>query len=252
MRVSRHDVRDEVSCLEQLMSAIARLCVATLLVVAWASCAGSPTASSAASPAPSTTTPPNPPQPAASGALALTRTLWTTISTPQNFPLANDPSGNLTFDFPTAPNSMGYVYSTRPPGTIAGSVVVSFQITTTGAPVFNYASPDNTCMVPAKVRPFIWAHGNSPAEFDRWWSNPIAFELAAESATMTVSLSPDRWSSVNGKFGNADAGALAGFQSALKAVSSLGLTFGGGCFFGHGVDVSGGTARFVLSKYAVS
>ena len=102
------------------------------------------------------------------------------------------------------------------------------------------------------MRPFIWAHQNSPGDFDRWWSNPIAFELSAGSATITVPLAPDQWSSVNGKVGNADAGALAGFQSALKAVSSLGLTFGGGCFFGHGVDVSGGTARFVLLKYEVS
>ena len=240
------------------MPAIPRLCVATLLVIAWVSCAGNPAASSSTTPAPSTTTPPGVPTPApvpapaSPGALDLTRTLWTSISTPQNFPLTNDTSGNLTFDFPTAPNSMGYIYSTRPPGTIAGSVVVAFQITTTGAPRFNYASPDNTCVVPAKVRPFIWAHRDSPAEFDRWWSNPIAYELAAGSATITVSLSPDQWSSVNGKFGNADAGARAGFQSAIKAVSSLGLTFGGGCFFGHGVDVSGGTAKFVLSRYEVS
>ena len=86
-------------------------------------------------------------------ALALTRNLWETISTPQNFPMTNDASGSLTFDFPTAPNSMGYIYSTRPPSAIAGQVVVSFQVTATGAPVFNYASPDNTCVVPAKVRP---------------------------------------------------------------------------------------------------
>ena len=147
---------------------------------------------------------------------------------------------------------MNYLYNTRPPGTIAGRLVVSLQVTTTGAPVFNYMlEPGNTCVVAATVRPFFWAHQNSPAEFDRWWANPVAYQLAAGSATITVPLAPDQWSSVNGKFGSTDAGALAGFQSALKAVSSLGLTFGGGCFFGHGVNVSGGTARFVLSRYAI-
>ncbi|MEP7305873.1 MAG: hypothetical protein ABJA98_10170 [Acidobacteriota bacterium] len=191
------------------------------------------------------------PAPTSPGPLALSRSLWQTISTPQNFPLANDASGSLTFDFPSAPSSMGYVYSTRPPSTISGRVVVSLQVTTTGAPVFNYAAPDNTCVVPAKVRPFFWAHQNSFAEFDRWWANPIAYQLAGGSTTIIVPLVPEQWSSVNGKFGNADAGALAGFQAAIKSVSSLGLTFGGGCFFGHGVDVSGGTARFVLSGYSL-
>jgi hypothetical protein len=29
------------------------------------------------------------------------------------------------------------------------------------------------------------------------------------------------------------------------------MTFGGGCFFGHGVNVSGGTARFALISYTI-
>ena len=146
---------------------------------------------------------------------------------------------------------MGYLYNTRPPGTIAGGLAVSFRIETTGAPVFNYAEPGNTCVVPATVRPLIWAHRNSFAEFDRWWANPLSHRLAEGAGTISVPLTPDQWSSVNGKFGTADAGALAGFQSALENVSGLGVTFGGGCFFGHGVDVSGGTARFVLTGYEV-
>jgi hypothetical protein len=31
----------------------------------------------------------------------------------------------------------------------------------------------------------------------------------------------------------------------------IGLTFGGGCFFGHGVFIDGGPAQFILTNYAV-
>jgi hypothetical protein len=30
------------------------------------------------------------------------------------------------------------------------------------------------------------------------------------------------------------------------------MTFGGGCFFGHGVWVSGGDARFILNNYVIN
>ncbi len=155
------------------------------------------------------------------------------------------------FDFP-ADGSINYLYNVRPPREISGSVSMSVQVTTTGPVVFNYMTePFNTCPTPASVRPFIWANRNSFAEFDRWWSNPTALTLAPGSATLTVRLAPDQWSSVNGKFGNADAASQAAFTNALRNVSSLGLTFGGGCFFGHGVNVQGGSARFALVSYQV-
>jgi len=43
---------------------------------------------------------------------------------------------------------------------------------------------------------------------------------------------------------------MRGFMSALGSVSSLGLTFGGGCYFGHGVYAEG-QAQFTLLKYQV-
>lgn len=41
------------------------------------------------------------------------------------------------------------------------------------------------------------------------------------------------------------------FDKALLNVSRLGLTFGGGCSFGHGINVRGGSAKFLLTGYAV-
>ena len=41
------------------------------------------------------------------------------------------------------------------------------------------------------------------------------------------------------------------FSSALANVSGVGFVFGGGCFSGHGVAVSSGSARFTLNSYTV-
>ena len=133
---------------------------------------------------------------------------------------------------------------------------MTFEITTTGTPSFNYMlDPDNVCTVPATVRLFLERQNDDfSQEFYRWWANPTGYELqpTSGSVTMTVPLTPDQWSSVYGKAGNYNAAALAGFQDALGHLGNVGMTFGGGCFFGHGVNVSGGSARFVLINYTIS
>jgi hypothetical protein len=46
-----------------------------------------------------------------------------------------------------------------------------------------------------------------------------------------------KWLSVFGERGDASAGAAAGFATAKANLGALGLTFGGGCFRGHGVNL---------------
>ena len=113
------------------------------------------------------------------------------------------------------------------------------------------AREGNTCIAPATVRPFLLAHDDWSSEYGRWWSNPIAYELTAGSTTLTVPLTSDAWSDVNGRFGNYDAATAAAFNDAITHMTKVGLTFGGGCFFGHGVSVSNGTANFYLTDYEV-
>ncbi len=201
-------------------------------------CAGGPaaaTAAGAASPA----------------VLSLDADAWATISDPDNFPLANDGTA-LAFDFPVDAGSMNYLYNTRPPASIGGAVSVSLQVTTTGEAVFNYMTePFNTCQTPATVRPFIWANRNGSGDSDRWWPSTASYTLAEGSAVLSIPLTPDKWSNVAGKSGSADRTMSAAFTGATGNVSSLGLTFGGGCFFGHGVNVRGGTARFILRDYRI-
>ena len=64
--------------------------------------------------------------------------------------------------------------------------------------------------------------------------------------TLTIPLRPHHWSSVFGKVGDQDTTTIAGFDQALENANYLGVTFGGGCFFGHGVNISGGTAQFKI------
>ena len=115
--------------------------------------------------------------------------------------------------------------------------------------------PFGNLMSPATVRALIQEQGDTLSttqEYYRWWSNPVSYTLADGTITLTTPLTPDQWSSVLGKFGNTDATSLAGFQNALANVGNVGMTFGGGCFFGHGVNVAGGTAQFKLLNYVIN
>jgi len=54
---------------------------------------------------------------------------------------------------------------------------------------------------------------------------------------------------VEGQLGNANAQAAAGLSEVVKKDQYLGFTFGGGCFFGHGISVSDGTATLIISAF---
>ena len=134
-------------------------------------------------------------------------------------------------------------------------LTMTIRVTTTGNPTFHYDSnPDNTCSFPAHVRPYFAVSESNP-EYNttgRWWSNPIAYQLAAGTVTLSIPLTPDSWSDVNGEFGNLNATTLARFAATKAGVQEIGMTFGGGCFFGHGVSVANGTATFQLLNYSVT
>ena len=175
---------------------------------------------------------------------------WQTIGDPQPFPLANDGAA-LTFEFPTT-GSINYLFTASPLTIVRGTLSVTVRVTTTGPVVFKSLDPQtSTCPIPSSVRPFLWANDNGNGDYDRWWSNTRSFTLAAGTGTITVPLTADAWSSVNGKVGNADGPTTFAFDKALLNVSRLGLTFGGGCSFGHGINVSGGAATFGVTEYAI-
>jgi hypothetical protein len=212
----------------------ARLSAAgAIAIVMLAACTGSP---SSPSPAPVL--------------IPLQSSAWQTISDPQPYPLTNDGAA-LTFEFPSS-GSMNYLFTAVSIPNLHGTLSVSVRIATNSPVIFNSLDPQTpSCTIPSSVRPLIWANNNGNGEFDRWWSNPRAITLSAGTQTIDVPLTADSWSSVNGKFANADGPTTIAFGHALLNVSRLGLTFGGGCSFGHGINVRNGSATFAVTEYSV-
>jgi len=169
--------------------------------------------------------------------------LLTSIALPVvDFPVYAKAPTTLCLTDPTCAK-IGYVTQSVY-GRIAGTVSFSYDITETGSPTYQYKlNPDNTCENPANVRLFFQSAGS-----DRWWSNPVAGVLGPGSNVMTAALTGDKWSNVSGQFGTA---VPAQFSAAMSYVGAMGVTFGGGCFFGHGVNISGGSSRFTAQSYVI-
>jgi hypothetical protein len=83
--------------------------------------------------------------------------------------------------------------------------------------------------------------GGPPAGFytQFWWSNPMHMDLPpAGNATGTIMANvgdPDEWSDWNGQRGGSSPEVLAAFEKAIHNVQTVGLSFGGLCFFETGV-----------------
>lgn len=196
---------------------------------------------------------PSSPPPRLPASLNLDPTMWSFAYSP-GMPLhpTASPNGGWYFDFPSAD---GVHYVLMPvSGYAAATMSISLTIETWGDPLFDWrTAANNTCgtppSTPATVKLFLQRRGDDMAgtpggtEFYRWWSVP-SFSLAAGSATLEASIAdPSQWSSVLGKNGTDAPGQ---FQQAMNDLAMAGMSFGGGCFAGHGVFVTGGTARFGL------
>jgi hypothetical protein len=167
------------------------------------------------------------------------------------------PGGGWYFDFPTDPNSVHYVLAAVNMAAFS-YVDATILVTTTQSPVFVYnLQPDNTCIYPAHVRFLLQEDGDDLSgmngkQYFRWFSNSAAYQLASGPANLRASLTDlSQWTSVFGEKANASAAAAAGFKQAIANLGNVGFSFGGGCFYGHGVRVSGGGARFAVTSYTV-
>jgi hypothetical protein len=132
------------------------------------------------------------------------------------------------------------------------SMVMTFDVIAQ-APAYGYrTAPDNTCNSPAEVRLLLEHTGDAALSNPvyRWWSNPVAYTLdgSVSGAVLTAPLTPDQWSDVNGQLGSSNPAA---FADALSNVGAVGMTFGGGCFYGHGVYLDSGSATFVVTKFVL-
>lgn len=105
--------------------------------------------------------------------------------------------------------------------------------------------------VPAAVRFYFTSPsasgssvGTPPAGFytSFWWSNPVNLTLvsANQSGAITATMNhPTEWSDWNGQRGDSSPAVTEAFIEAIHKVQSIGLSFGGECFFETGVTPTG-------------
>jgi hypothetical protein len=164
-----------------------------------------------------------------------------------NVPAAANP-GIATFPFPATPDVALLVTDHGSyKGTLLGDLTgktVSATVSAAGGPFtyFGQGTPQNPCGAPANVRLFFQTKSSgSFAETDYWWSNPASWPITATPTPAPISapLTGANWSDYFGHFGN-DPQYAAAFADAVKNVTSIGLSFGGGCFFENGVGAPTG------------
>lgn len=147
------------------------------------------------------------------------------------------------FDFPRAPRSRNYLFKNVAYAlTDSQTIVLEFKVTG-AAPVFTFGVQDPSCTMPPMVTPFLW-HGDSLATItDRYW----AFEFkqligSGGEFSIAVPLTSTHWFDVYG------GQSARQFEAARSRVNHLGVTFGGGCYYGHGVGLTSGAATFSLER----
>ena len=163
-------------------------------------------------------------------------------------------NGGFSFLFPAFD---GVHYLVKPQaGTLSGVIAITYSIDAPPSAIFDYrTNADNTCGpgFPGTVTPYFHManDGAMANEFGRWFGQGYKQELAPGSFTIGAPFysDPGRWVSVYGKNG---ATYLPQFQAALSSVAEVGVVFGGGCFAGHGVFVSGGQAAMVAVSFGAN
>lgn len=168
------------------------------------------------------------------------------------------------FNVPAAPGHANYITTAyTKPLTSAQSIAFAVQIVPLAGNPEIVPSPEwdgSTCAT-AEVRLYIEqvvpkgcpdatysCKGVTPAY--RWWSNPEAVALTPGQAVLSVPIDPYHWSDAEGRFGS-DPIAAAGFLGAMAHPAMVGMTFGSNCFYGHGVQIEDGSARFILTAFTI-
>lgn len=163
---------------------------------------------------------------------------------------------NNGFDFPLAANAnVGWVSYFELPFTrdISQASSISITYTLTGSnPVFDHSSPNNVSTGPSTIAILLHRAGDdlsgrgSTAYFR--WFGPILTNLPSlelGTHTLTVPLTLTSWASLADQQEQ-------WFRDALSNLGSIGVVFGGGDFYSHGLCVKSGTARFHLDNYTIT
>jgi hypothetical protein len=171
--------------------------------------------------------------------------------------------GGIAFAFLDTPDTALLVtshpsYNGNLLGDLTGKTITArVGVTVDPTAVFKYYGEPDGCGRQANVRFYFQTDtGGKFEETDYWWSNPISVDLDALKSgdqTISVTIAPSNWSDFYGHAGS-DAGYTDAFNAAVQDVQTVGLSFGGGCFFENGVGIEPGTGSgvFRLMDYSVT
>ena len=160
-------------------------------------------------------------------------------------PLA-DADGAWSFGFPVS-GHVNYVQTPFNTTTALHNVTVTFKVES-DAP--DYRVVDASDIPPATVHVFFEQKNDDLIEpGGRWWAGASLYNLGSQdntTITLVLPLTPDQWSDV---YGEHDAQS---FYAALANVGWVGVTCGGQYFWGHGVGLNSGSAKYVLIDLQVN
>lgn len=193
--------------------------------------------------------PPNIP-PAAPNVVSLDPQSWYVFYSAQMPPHpSTDAGGAWSFDFPSS-ESGGHVNYVQTPFNVTTTphdVTITFKVESV-APQYQVLDPGD--IPPATVHIFFeQQNDNLSSANGRWWAGASQYNLGSKdntTITFSVPLTPDQWSNVDGQRNSQS------FYAALANVGWIGVTFGGQYFWGHGVALGGGSAKYVLVDFQIS
>lgn len=186
-----------------------------------------------------------------------------------NFPL--DPAQyQPCYDY-TAPHQcpwVGYVVTdTSITLTQSETINIVFQVVSRGVEFDSETQSFNTCDEPEADFSIMIEHKNDRAlsqDGYRWWafaSRYTFFNGSQDTGQITISvpLTPANWITVYGEPATQTTPDSTSeiipynyFVSTLANIGDVGMTFGGGCFAGHGAYLDRGTATFKLISYTIT
>jgi hypothetical protein len=171
---------------------------------------------------------------------------------PNKMPASTTPDGTTTFEF--LPGNFTALLTTTDPsltGDLSTKTLTDYISVSGPATTFMTQHNGGDCVgnTPAAVRFYLVsprASGSSvgmpPAGFytQFWWSDfPVDMQLLSgtQSGTITVTVNePTQWSDWNGQRANSSPEVMEAFEEAIRNVQTVGLSFGGECFFETGVN----------------
>jgi hypothetical protein len=176
----------------------------------------------------------------------------------QRHELLNDAVG-ISFDFPVSPTSDpdstnpwdGYfTYLGKPIPAGSKNLILEFKIIASDGIKWNYKSDtfNNGCDYSKASFHVYIAKGPIYADdtSHRWWyTSGFILQNTPDVVKFSVPLDGTGWAGI---YAGQATDNLPAFQETLAGADWVGITFGGGCFYSHGVNVTGGTARFNLQR----